>query len=104
MKKQLALLIISLFVFSFVSATMIRNPVGTTSIVELINAIIDWMVQISSILVVIFIVIGGMFIAIAGGDTNRLDLGKKTIIFSVVGYLIILSAKALITFFASWLE
>jgi hypothetical protein len=96
-------LLIQLFVLNFSFAQgIIKNPVGIETIEELLDAILDWLVKISSVLVVLFIVVGGAFFITAGGDSSKVELGKKTIIFSIVGYLIVLSAKALIEMVASW--
>ena len=53
---------------------------------------------ISGIAAVIMIIIGGFMMVTAGGDSSRLSSAKKTIIYSIVGLIVILLARLIVGF------
>ena len=75
---------------------------GTTATVAdvrtgLVN-ILDTILSYLAILAVLFIVIAGVRLIVAGGDDTQREKARKSIIFVLVGLLVILFAKALISF------
>lgn len=47
---------------------------------------------------VIMIMVGGLKYVLAGGDSNKVSSAKDTIIYSIVGLLVILLARSIIIF------
>ena len=99
----------SLFIFSIVnfavadepgsnqSPISLPNPLGTTStIIELINKIISALRDyIAPPIVTIMILFGAFQMLFAQGDPEKFSTGKKTILYAVIGYFIILIASGI---------
>jgi|SRR3989344_205466 len=69
------------------------NPLGTTNIEDLLNRIVAYLYTISIPLVVIMVIIGAFQIMFAGGNPENVTKGKKTILYSVVGFVIVVVAS-----------
>lgn len=67
-----------------------------------INNIITWVLNIFSIIVgiaaVIMIVIGGLKYTISGGDSTRVSGAKDTILFAIVGLVVVALAQIIVHF------
>ena len=69
------------------------NPLGSGTISDLINQIIDALVKNIAPPIFTAVVLYAAFqILTAGGDPEKFKNGKKTILYAVVGYSIILMA------------
>jgi hypothetical protein len=90
------LLFVLLFSFTFVLAQGLPNPWPWKTVPEVIDAVIEWFFDISLIICPLMIVIGGFFLVTSAGEIKRVDLGKKSITYAVIGFLFILSARSLI--------
>lgn len=71
----------------------IRNPIGATSISQLLDRIIDYLILIGAPILAIMVLWGGFQILTAGGDPEKFSTGRKTITYAVVGYGVILISK-----------
>ncbi|MEK7451400.1 MAG: pilin, partial [Patescibacteria group bacterium] len=71
----------------------IDNPLGTTSIVQIINNVLNYLIYISVPILALMILIGGFQILTARGDPGQITSGRKTITYAVIGFLIILLSK-----------
>jgi len=59
----------------------------------LLHSIVDWILQpggIATTIAVGMILVGAFQIMFAGGDEERFKMGKKTILYTAIGYAIIL--------------
>ncbi len=72
------------------------NPLCYTSIVEIVENIIRYIWYLSWVLVPLVVLIGAFYILTSGGNPNRLEKGKKWVIYAIVGFLIVLGAKGII--------
>ena len=67
-----------------------------------INKIITWVLNIFSIIVgiaaVIMIVVGGLKYTISGGDSTRVSGAKDTILFAIVGLVVVALAQIIVHF------
>lgn len=71
----------------------IPNPIGCDNFGCIEDNIITSLLTLSIPIVVIMILIGGFQIMTAGGDMEKLKTGKKTILYTIIGYAVILVAK-----------
>lgn len=73
------------------------NPLGATkTIPELIGKIVDWLILISSIAVLPFMIIWGAYqLLMAGGNPDKVIEGRHTITWAVVGYGLLLLSKGI---------
>ena len=67
------------------------------SIVKVINFVLTFLALIA----VIFVIVGGFRILAAGGNEENVTKGRKTIIYAIIGLLIIFFARVIVGFFTS---
>lgn len=74
------------------------NPLNgaTSSIPELISRFFTALVWLAAIIAPIFIIYGAFQILTSGGNAEKLGAGKKTILYTVIGFLIVLGAKGIV--------
>lgn len=65
------------------------------SIVQVINFILTFLALVA----VIFVIIGGFRILAAAGNDEQITKGRKTIIYAIVGLLIVFFARVIVGFF-----
>ncbi|MFH1192952.1 MAG: pilin [Candidatus Jorgensenbacteria bacterium] len=74
------------------------NPLGTTSTAQsLLERIVDWLMLAAAPVAGVMIIYGAFQMLFAGGDTEKFTNGKKTILYAVVGYGIILIGWGLVS-------
>lgn len=70
-----------------------------------VNSIIKWILEIFSVIVgiaaVIMIVVGGLKYTISGGDSARVTGAKDTILFAIVGLVVVALAQIIVHFVLS---
>lgn len=71
------------------------NPIPYSNVQELITRIIEYGLAIAGLIAVAFIVIGGFQYITSAGNEEQSKKGMKTLLNSVIGLLIILSAFAI---------
>lgn len=54
-----------------------------------------------TLLGVIFVIIAGLRLIVSGGDEGEKDKAKKTIIYVIIGILVVIFARVIVTFFAN---
>ncbi len=64
--------------------------------VDLLIRVLD----LITLVAVIFVVVAGIRLIVSGGEEGEKDKAKKTIIYVIVGIVIILFARVIVTFFA----
>jgi succinate dehydrogenase/fumarate reductase cytochrome b subunit len=72
------------------------NAIKNT-IVDLLLKVLDFI----TLLGVIFVVVAGIRLIVSGGDEGEKDKAKKTIIYVIIGIIVILFARVIVSFFAS---
>jgi len=72
------------------------NPIGTKSLPDLISRAFTAIVWVSAFIAPIFIIYGAFQILTSAGNAEKFGAGKKTILYTVIGFLIILAAKGIV--------
>lgn len=85
-------------------AAELYNPLGSRTIPQLIGFFIQALLGISGSIALAMIVYGGFLWLTAGGNPGRIDSGKQTLIWSVLGLLVIFGANILANFVISTLS
>jgi len=75
---------------------VICNPLQACDIQELIDIIINFIFYVALAIVPLMVLIGAFYILTAAGDPKRVETGKKIILYTVIGFAIILFARGLI--------
>ena len=65
------------------------------SIVQVINIVLGFLALIA----VIFVIVGGFRIMMAGGNEENVTKGRKTIIYALIGLVIIFFSRVIVGFF-----
>ena len=74
----------------------LHNPAGSNkTIAELIHNITSGLVTVATPIVAIMVLIGAFQILFATGDPEKFKRGKKTILYTIIGYAIILVASGI---------
>lgn len=71
------------------------NPLGTDSIIEIISNVLDWLIIYSIPILALMILIGGFQILTAKDSPEKVKSGRQTIMYAVVGFVIILISKGI---------
>lgn len=74
-------------------SVVIVNPVGCGDFGCVADKIINSLLGIAIPIVAVMVLIGGFQIITAGGDPEKFKTGRKTVLYAVVGYAVILVAK-----------
>lgn len=74
----------------------IKNPLQFESLEQLLNAIIDFLIKIGAPLAVIMIIYAGLTWMFAAGEPEKISKARSIIIWTIVGYSIILVAKGIL--------
>ena len=78
-------------------ATTLPNPLNTTGTVfDLVKKVVNWLVEFLAPMVATVMVIYGAFqMILAKGDPKMYEVGKKTILYTILGYAILLLGSVL---------
>lgn len=100
MKTNLLRKIISIPLFLIpilVLAITIEPPSKWQTFQEAIEAIISFLFWVSVALVPIMIIIGGAYFVFSGGSPDKVRMAKNIILYTIIGFLIVLLAKAIVS-------
>jgi hypothetical protein len=99
--KKFLLILILLNLISPISVSAngvieIENPINATSFEALANNLINFIFYIALALTPLMIIIGAFYLLTAGAEPKRVETGKNIILFTLIGFTIILLAKGLV--------
>ena len=77
------------------SGTGLINPLGTTSLPQLITDILQLVVKIGAVVIVFMLVYVGFLFVVAQGSESKLEEAKRALLWTIVGALILLGAEAI---------
>lgn len=63
-------------------------------IVDIITTILDFVLLVA----VIFVIVAGIRLIISGGDEGQKDKAKQTIIYVIIGIIVVLFARVIVSF------
>ncbi len=71
-------------------AVTLENPLSAgDTFEEILCKVGDWLIQIGAPIAVFMVLVGAFQIMTSGGEPEKLNKGKKTILWTVVGYAIL---------------
>ena len=80
------------------SSTNCDNPTGARSVEEIVATVINILSVIVGIVAVIMIIVGGLKYITSSGDSNNVQSAKNTILYAVIGLVIVVVAQVLVRF------
>jgi amino acid transporter len=102
-KKIINFLLISLMIVSSIGVchattadNELPNPLGTTSISVLIGRIINGALGIVGSLALLMFIYGGIIWMTSGGNEEKVKKGKQTLIWAVLGIVIIFTSYSIL--------
>jgi len=73
------------------------NPLGEgASLVDIIGNIFDWLVALAAMIMPLIIIWGAFQILTSNGEAEKLKSGKSAILYSVIGFIVILMAEGIV--------
>ena len=73
----------------------LQNPLNVNSLPELLNNILDGLIVIGSILLTLMVVYVGFLFVAARGNEEKISSARQALIWTIVGGLILLGARAI---------
>lgn len=80
--------------------TSTTNPIASSS-GGIIGEVVNILAVIAGIVAVIMIVVAGFMYVLSGGESQKINQAKNTIIFALIGLAVIILAKFIIVFVVS---
>lgn len=103
-KILILLLLISVFLIPLpVKGIKIENPLKAKTFNELINNIINFIFTLALAIAPVMIIIAGLLFVTSAGSPGQIETAKKIILYTLIGFVIILMAKGLINLFTQYL-
>jgi len=77
---------------------IIVNPLRANNFEEFLEDIINFLFWVSIALAPIFFLIAAFYFLTAGGDPRQIETGKKIIIYTIIGIVIVIISRGLVEF------
>jgi len=74
----------------------IQNPLTAPDFETIVDNLINFIFNITIVLVPLMILIGAFYLITAAGDSNKITTGKNIIIYTLIGFAIVLLAKGIL--------
>jgi hypothetical protein len=71
---------------------------GTGTVEDTIHSVVNILSFVVGVISVIMVVIGGLRYALSGGDPGNVEAAKNTILYAVVGLVIVIFAQIIVNF------
>jgi hypothetical protein len=75
--------------------TCICNPIESGTFEGIITNLIDFIFRIAIVVAPLMIIVGGALFVSAGGDLQKVEQAKKIILWTIVGFIIVLLARGI---------
>ncbi len=72
------------------------DPLGGKDFITVLQQIVNFLILVAIPITALMIIYGAYQIMFAGGDTEKVTTGKRTILYTIVGFVIILLAWSII--------
>jgi succinate dehydrogenase/fumarate reductase cytochrome b subunit len=76
----------------------LESGTGTEGIKEAIIKVITTVLDFILLIAVVYVIIAGIRLIVSGGDEGQKDKAKQTIIYVIVGIIVVLFARVIVTF------
>lgn len=72
------------------SSVPFPNPAGSQSIIQIVKNTIGWLIGVGALIAAAVVVYAAFQLLTSGGDPAKAQNAKKTILYAVIGYAILL--------------
>jgi Type IV secretion system pilin len=73
-------------------ASSFDNPIGAQTVAQVLSSTMTYLKGIAMFIALIFIIIGGVMYMLSMGDKDMMERGKKTLLYAIAGFAIVLAA------------
>ncbi len=101
MKKYLFVLVAFMLPIASL-AVELPNPIKAETPAELIHDILDWILGAVGAIATVYFIYGGFLVLTSAGVAERVDKGKKAMIYAVLGMIAIILSYSILQFFFSF--
>ena len=98
-KYFILLLLIAILSPLTVEAVTIDNPLKADTFAKLIDAIINIIFMLAIAIAPIMFIVAGFYFVTAAGEPEKINMAKKMILWTLIGLLVVMSAKGIIALF-----
>ncbi|MBI2054366.1 MAG: TrbC/VirB2 family protein [Candidatus Staskawiczbacteria bacterium] len=81
---------------AFASGVVISNPLRPNDLPALLEAISSTVAKLVGVIATIMIVVAGIMYLVSGGNPQKMEAAKKTLIYAIVGLVIAVLAVSII--------
>lgn len=81
-----------------------KNPIANDDLISLVKSIGAWIYKLAIPVAVVAIIYGGGLLLLSQGNTKMIDRGRKTLLYAVIGLVIIFIGRGFFTLIKSILE
>ncbi|MCD6271029.1 hypothetical protein J7J24_01590 [bacterium] len=96
LKKTIWLANLWLFPGLVNAQVVITSPLRSTSFQEMVTRIGNWIFTLAIGILPIMILIGAYMLVTGGGDPKKAALGRKIILYAIIGFIIIAVARGIL--------
>lgn len=76
----------------------LNDGTGTDGIKEAIVAVLTTILDFILLIAVVYVVVAGIRLIVSGGDEGEKDKAKQTIIYVIIGIIVVLFARVIVSF------
>jgi len=84
-------------------AASVPNPVNENDLANVLFNVVNALLLFAGAVAVLFLIIGGFRYVVSTGNPDQVDAAKRTILYAVLGLIIIFVAFVLVTLVQGWL-
>ena len=77
------------------ASAQLTNPLQSDTVCELLAQLATGAIAIGGATSGVLVMVGAFQFLFSAGDPKRVELGKKTILYTVIGYVILISSSAI---------
>lgn len=104
MKQFAILLLFSAFLFPLFAiaapcpqgAVCIENPLKATTLLQLLNNIINFIFNLAIVITPLMVVIGGFMFVTGSGDAKKISDARALLLWTAIGFAVILLSRGLV--------
>lgn len=85
-------------------AVQVPNPIGKPNLGGVIFGIVNALLIFAGAVAVLFLIIGGFRYVVSTGNPEQVEGAKKTILYAILGLIIIFVAYVLVVLIQDWLK
>ena len=84
-------------------AVQVPNPIKGGSLGGVLSGIVQSLLIFAAAIAVLFLIIGGFRYVVSTGNPDQVEGAKKTILYAILGLIVIFVAYVLVTLLQDWL-